>query len=67
MTLTAQFNSKAKIDSREDAERETFGGKSLSRYFCALALRKKQQPKVEIKIVEVPVPVRAVRAPLWRM
>jgi len=63
MTLTAQFNSKAKIDRREDAETEMFGGKSVSCYFCSLSYRK----KVEIKVVEIPVPVRAIRAPLWRM
>jgi len=69
MTLTAQFNSKAKIDRREDVETETFGGKSLSlsRYFCSLSYRKKVEPKVEIQIIEIPVPVHAVRAPLWRM
>ena len=67
MTLTAQFNSKAKIDRREDAEAETFGGRGLSRYFCSLSYRKKVEPKTEIKIVEIPVPVHAVRAPLWRM
>ena len=67
MTLSAQFNSKARIDRREDVETETFGGRSLSRYFCSLAYRKKAEPKTEIKIIEIPVPVHAVRAPLWRM
>ena len=73
--MTAQFNSKAKINRRDDAETETVGGKSLSRYFCALSYRKKAEPKPEIQIVEIPVPVLAVfkgparhaRAPLWRM
>ena len=59
MTLTAQFNSKAKIDRREDAETETFGGKSLSRYFCSIAIRKRDaQPEpVVVKAVIVAAPV----------
>lgn len=59
MTLTAQFNSKAKIDRREDAETETFGGKSLSRYFCSVAVRKRivQPEAVVVKPVMVAAPV----------
>jgi len=59
MTLTAQFNSKAKIDSRKDADSETFGGKNVSRYFSALAFGAKHGRKLEIEIVQVHVPVRA--------
>jgi len=63
MTLTAQFNSKAKTDSREDADSERFGGKSLSRYFCAVAMSQKQRAKeIELKIVEVqPAPAIIIR------
>lgn len=59
MTLTAQFNSKAKIDRREDAETETFGGKSLSRYFCSVAVRKPivQPEPVVVRPVMVAAPV----------
>lgn len=61
MTLTAQFNSKAKIDSRKDAETDTCGGKTMSRYFSALAFSAKHGRKLEIEIVQVhvPAPVRA--------
>ena len=59
MTLTAQFNSKAKIDRREEAETETVGGKNLSRYFCAVAMRKRavQPETVVVKPVLVAAPV----------
>jgi hypothetical protein len=59
MTLTAQFNSKAKIDRREEVETETFGGKSLSRYFCSVAVRKRaaQPEPVFLKPVLVAAPV----------
>lgn len=59
MTLTAQFNSKAKIDRREDGETETFGGKSLSRYFCSVAVRKRvvQLEPIVLQPVIVAAPV----------
>jgi len=59
MTLTAQFNSKAQLKRREAAETETFGGKSLSRYFCAVAVRKRvvQPEPVVVKPVMVTAPV----------
>jgi hypothetical protein len=59
MTLTAQFNSKAKIDRREEVETETFGGKSLSRYFCAVSIRKRvaQPEPVVLKPVLIAAPV----------
>jgi len=58
MTLTAQFNSKA-IDRREEVETETFGGKSLSCYFCSVAVRKRavQPEPVFLKPVLVAAPV----------
>jgi hypothetical protein len=60
LLLTPQFNSKAKIDRREDGESETFGGKSLSRYFCGIALRqarRKEEPAVVAMPVIQPAPV----------
>lgn len=59
MTLTAQFNSKAQMNRREDAETEAFGGKSLSGYFCSIAIRKRavQPEPVVLKHVIVAAPV----------
>ena len=59
MTLTAQFNSKAQPKRREAAETETMGGKSLSRYFCSVAVRKRivQPELVVVKPVLVAAPV----------
>ena len=73
--LTPKFNSQAKINRREDAETEAFGGKSFSRHFSVLAFAAKHHRRVEIEIVQVHVPVpevyngpaRQVRAPILRM
>lgn len=60
MTLTAQFNSKAKIDRREDADSEMFGGKNSSRFFGSIVLRRphrEEEPAVVVKSVNPPAPV----------
>jgi hypothetical protein len=60
MTLTTQFNSKARTDRREDTETENFGGKSLSRYFCGISVRRarrEEEPAVVAKPIIQPAPV----------
>ena len=57
--MTTQFNSKAQMKRREASEAETMGGKSLSRYFCSVAVRKRvvQREPVVVKPVMVAAPV----------
>lgn len=52
-SLTKAFNAKAgKVEG--EVETETFGGKSLSRYFCAVAMTEKQRTReIEVEILVV--------------
>jgi hypothetical protein len=59
MSLSQHFNSKSQMKRRVQAETETFG-KTLSRYFAALAGRKPQQEQVVI-VKTVAAPVRIIR------
>lgn len=52
MTLTRHFNAKSKINRRQRTETDTFGGKSLSRYFASASVRRQRQEKeVVVKVV----------------
>jgi hypothetical protein len=65
MTLTAKFNLKAKAKRRTQSETDTFGGRSLSRYFSTVAFGSKHQRKIEIEVLQIhaaaPVRVRGMQ------
>jgi hypothetical protein len=63
MTLTNHFNSKSRIKQREAVDSETFGDKSLSRFICAISVRRAQRAEKEYAIDVKPV-VGAIRAPV---
>ena len=61
MSLTKEFNAKAESKRSTAAETETWSETHhLSRYFCAVALRRKQE--IEAIEVKVLVPVQPVVA-----